>query len=246
MTRDSVLFYRSFAEAIEPLNPEQQLEVFWAIINYGLDGEVPETGVAAGMLRAFMPVIDKNNRKFENRIAKKKSAGTNENKQEQTGTNENKQEQTGTNGGEKGERRKEKGEISISFSNENVSDVPTPYPQIIALYHSCCTTMPKVKAVSKARQASMRRLYKEYGMEGFEDVFAKAGASDFLTGRTGKWNGCGFDWLLKPANFLKVLEGNYDNAKDTKTDALIAWAMEEEDGQEANCYSAESFDGLVS
>ena len=208
MKRDSVLFYRSFAEAIKKLPENNQLDAFWAILNYGLDGEVAEDGVAAAILTAFRAVIDKNNRKFENRLNK-----TKKNKEEQTGTNENKQEQTETNEGEKGERRKEKGDIYNTIPEGIVSAEPTPYSQIVDLYHQCCTTLPKVKALSKSRQASIRNLYKKYGMDGFEDVFAKAGASDFLSGRTGKWNGCGFDWLIKPSNFLKVLEGNYDNGK---------------------------------
>lgn len=218
MTRDSVLFYRTFADAIKVLPKDQQLDVFWAIVDYGLDGETPDGGVAEAMLTAFRPVIDKNNRKFENRVNKTKENKKNQTKtkREQTGTNKNKQKQTGTNRGEKGERRKEKGEIYNTLPDGNVSAEPTPYHEIVALYHQCCTTMPKVKAISKTRQAAMRNLYNEYGIDGFEDVFAKAGASDFLTGRTGKWNGCGFDWLIKPANFLKVLEGTYDNSKKAR------------------------------
>lgn len=208
MKRDSVLFYRSFAEAIKKLPENNQLDAFWAILNYGLDGEVAEDGVAAAILTAFRAVIDKNNRKFENRLNK-----TKKNKEEQAGTNENKQEQIETNEGEKGERRKEKGDIYNTIPEGIVSAEPTPYRQIVDLYHQCCTTLPKVKALSKSRQASIRNLYKKYGMDGFEDVFARVGASDFLSGRTGKWNGCGFDWLIKPSNFLKVLEGNYDNGK---------------------------------
>lgn len=208
MKRDSVLFYRSFAEAIKKLPEKNQLDAFWAILNYGLDGEVAEDGVAAAILTAFRAVIDKNNRKFENRLNK-----TKKNKEEQKRTKKNKQEQTETNEGEKGERRKEKGDIYNTIPDGIVSAEPTPYSQIVDMYHKCCTTLPKVKALSKTRQASIRSLYKKYGMDGFEDVFAKAGASDFLSGRTGKWNGCGFDWLIKPANFLKVLEGTYDNGK---------------------------------
>ena len=153
MKRESVLIYRSFAEAIKKLPENNQLDAFWAIVNYGLDGEVAEDGVA------------------------------------------------------------EEGDIHTTIPDGIVSAEPTPYSQIVDMYHKCCTTLPKVKALSKTRQASIRSLYKKYGMDGFEDVFAKAGASDFLSGRTGKWNGCGFDWLIKPANFLKVLEGNYDNGK---------------------------------
>lgn len=128
------------------------------------------------------------------------------------------------------------GKVSLGKdSKDNISSAePTPYHQIIALYHQCCTKMPKVQKVTKARQASMRTLFKEYGIEGFEDVFAKAGASDFLSGRTGNWNGCSFDWLIKPSNFLKVLEGTYDNRGHKKEDALKAWAEGADDGQEAD------------
>ena len=34
---------------------------------------------------------------------------------------------------------------------------------------------------------------------------------EFLTGRDGKWHGCSFDWILKPANWQKITEGNYEN-----------------------------------
>lgn len=43
------------------------------------------------------------------------------------------------------------------------------------------------------------------------DLFKRVEASDFLTGRNGEWTACGFDWLLKENNIIKVLEGNYDN-----------------------------------
>ena len=205
MKRDSVLFYRSFSDAIKALPEDQQLDVFWALVNYGLDGIAPDSGIAAAMLTAFKPIIDKNNKKYENRVGKTKKAVET--------TNENKQEQTKTNEGDKGEMINDKGEM-IKDIYKDIS--PAPYQKIISLYHQCCTTLPKVTKMTKTRQASVRKLYKEYGIDGFEDVFAKAGASDFLSGRTGKWNGCCFDWLIKPANFIKVLEGNYDNAKKAK------------------------------
>ena len=38
--RESVVFYRSFAEAIKALPKEEQLKALWAVINYGLDGVI--------------------------------------------------------------------------------------------------------------------------------------------------------------------------------------------------------------
>ena len=38
--------------------------------------------------------------------------------------------------------------------------------------------------------------------------------SDFLSGRSNDWNAT-FDWLVKPANAVKVAEGNYTNKKSS-------------------------------
>jgi hypothetical protein len=45
----------------------------------------------------------------------------------------------------------------------------------------------------------------------FDRFFAIVAESDFLTGRDGKWPGCNLPWLMKRSNFLKVVEGNYQN-----------------------------------
>ena len=48
-------------------------------------------------------------------------------------------------------------------------------------------------------------------MERWEEVCNRIEASDFLTGRKdGKWS-ASFDWIIKPENWVKVMEGNYDN-----------------------------------
>ena len=64
------------------------------------------------------------------------------------------------------------------------------------------------------RRTAIKNRWKEYGdLEAFRTLFAKTEASDFLSGRNGKWTNCNFDWLMKPSNMVKVLEGNYDNPK---------------------------------
>ena len=46
--------------------------------------------------------------------------------------------------------------------------------------------------------------------EFFAKFFAYVAKSDFLMGCGAKpWHGCCFDWLLKPENFQKIIEGNY-------------------------------------
>ena len=65
--RDSVVFYRSFWEAIKKLPDPDKLEALTAIIEYGLNETEPETdGVAAAMFLMAKPQIDANNKRYQN------------------------------------------------------------------------------------------------------------------------------------------------------------------------------------
>lgn len=68
MKRDSFLFYRSFYEAIQGLPRDIQLEIYAAAMEYGLNGVEPDDlkPVARGMFSLMKPVIDTNNKRFEN------------------------------------------------------------------------------------------------------------------------------------------------------------------------------------
>jgi len=69
------------------------------------------------------------------------------------------------------------------------------------------TGWPQVQKIDAKRRKHMQERLKDVGMDGFALAIAKAEASDFLTL---KWP-LKIDWLLLPANFTKVIEGNYAN-----------------------------------
>ena len=86
------------------------------------------------------------------------------------------------------------------------------YEEIIDYYNSICKSLPKVKARSKTREKTMKAFYiKLKSLEKVKEVFSMVEESDFLTGRDGKWGNCGFDWIIKESNYIKILEGNYAN-----------------------------------
>lgn len=65
--RESVVFYRSFYEAIRRLPAEQFKASALAILEYGLDGKEPETdGIERTVFCMAKPQIDANNRRYEN------------------------------------------------------------------------------------------------------------------------------------------------------------------------------------
>lgn len=68
--KQGFIFYRSFAEAMEMLSADDYTALMKAIINYALDGVLPEEGnlsaLCQGMFILMKPQIDANNRRAEN------------------------------------------------------------------------------------------------------------------------------------------------------------------------------------
>lgn len=70
----------------------------------------------------------------------------------------------------------------------------------------------QLRSISKKRQTAVNARIKEHSVEAVKAVIDKAAASPFLNGAGGKAWVASFDWIfLHPANFQKVLEGNYDD-----------------------------------
>lgn len=66
MKREGLVFYRSWAESIKELPESEQLGALWAVIDYGLDGLEPSDGIARAIWLMTKPLIDNNNRRYEN------------------------------------------------------------------------------------------------------------------------------------------------------------------------------------
>lgn len=95
------------------------------------------------------------------------------------------------------------------------------YKNIIELYHNLCPKMNGVKAINDFRKGLMNARLSEYGIEKITVVLRKAGESDFLNGRNDKAWKADFEWILRPQNFIKVLEGKYENKITSKEPRLV-------------------------
>lgn len=65
--------------------------------------------------------------------------------------------------------------------------------------------------LSDKRKGMINARIKEHGKRAFVEMIRKAYESDFLKGQNPRNFTATFDWLIKPANFEKVISGNYDN-----------------------------------
>ena len=73
----------------------------------------------------------------------------------------------------------------------------------------------KVKAINPdtSRYAMLRKRLKDYGVDTIVEGVGKIRNSSFLQGHNKKGWTVTFDWFIKPDNFQKVIDGNYDDRK---------------------------------
>ena len=101
-------------------------------------------------------------------------------------------------------------QLNTNILNTNKQKTKDIYTYVVEAFNSICTSLPKVKEITEKRKKTIRARLVQYPKEQIEEVFAIAEASDFLKGANGKWKAT-FDWLMNENNFVKVLEGNYNN-----------------------------------
>lgn len=77
--------------------------------------------------------------------------------------------------------------------------------------------IPTVRGIDGQRRTSTQARIREHGKDAFAEAVRKAAASDFLNGRNDRGWVADYDWMVKPGNFVKVLEGNYDNRQQQQT-----------------------------
>jgi hypothetical protein len=103
---------------------------------------------------------------------------------------------------------------------------PVPYTAIMDAYNTTCISLTAIKTMNdKRKQAVKVRFLREFhgDMGEVQAFFRKVAASDFLCGRNERSWTANFDWLMKPSNAVKVLEGNYDNRKGAVKNARAGW-----------------------
>ena len=113
------------------------------------------------------------------------------------------------------QRKVKKSKVNQSKGEENKEKICTAdfYSRTLELFSDICKSLPKPQEITPERKNLIdngEEKLKEYGKT-FEEFFNEVEESDFLSGRSGKWTGCNFDWILKPLNMVKILEGNYTN-----------------------------------
>lgn len=106
--------------------------------------------------------------------------------------------------------------------------LPCPHEEVIGLFHKCLPELPEVRVWNQTRQGYLKARWRELaaehkwttqeqGLEWFEKFFMWVRHSKFLMGKVPARPGarpfeCELEWLLRPNNWAKLIEGKYHAA----------------------------------
>lgn len=126
--------------------------------------------------------------------------------------------------------------IDTSVNHQEIADEPLvsskaadpcPHQAIIDLYHQALPTGRHVRSWTDTRKAKLRARWKEdterQCLDWWGKFFRYVAKSDFLTGKTSTPGRRPFEidleWIVTPSNFVKILEGKYENGQAAITPA---------------------------
>lgn len=133
-------------------------------------------------------------------------------------------------------RREEKGtEGADAPTPTSVEPVPKCNPEtVVQSWNERVkgSSLPACRGLTDVRRTHIQARLKDHGLDVVRDVFTRMARSDFANGRNPRNWVMSFDWLMEsPGNFIKALEGTYDNrasiaaARPTDADLIMARNM---------------------
>ena len=100
--------------------------------------------------------------------------------------------------------------------NGDSSDLQTDDLQLASdLYNETAQRcgLSKIQAMNSSRRTKLKARLKECGgIDGWRFALEKVEASPFLRGETTDWR-ANLDFMLRPSNFTKLMEGGYDKGR---------------------------------
>lgn len=125
--------------------------------------------------------------------------------------------------------------LGIGAPADSVPGIPNcPQQEILALYHRILPELPRMRTWGPDRQANLRARWKEdperQSLTKWEEFFTWIRKSDFLMGRAATQQGrspfqASLDWMLKPRNWAKILDGFYHKETQKLSEAGQATAV---------------------
>ncbi len=214
MAYDFFCCYHNYREKVANLSDQEVGRLFRALMKYSETGEAQELTGRESVAFDFIAFdIDKAKEKYEGKCNQNREnarSGSNERKRAQADDSERRQPPANV---PKEEIEKEYKDLSNDKS-ESIPDgidrcTAEQIQHIMDAWNALGLQTIQRISPNSTRRKMLRARIREYGVDKVLEAIERIRESTFLRGEKG-WV-ISFDWLIKPNNFPKVLEGNYDN-----------------------------------
>lgn len=235
--KDSFVLYTQQYEAVEDLSLEQKGLLFDGLFKYVQTGDAPvfedkEVRIAFKFIRLQ---IDRDGQKYDEACEKKRAAikkrwskGKNTDEYNSIDMNTNlyksiHNDNDNVNVTDNDNEHKVTN-VTMDANNNKKSfakkSAAVDVPKFIEYFNSVLARhgaiIKPVQSVTDQRRAAVEARARENGKASLQTVAMKAAKSNFLNGENDRSWLATFDWLMRPSNFAKVLEGNFDNDATAK------------------------------
>ena len=135
----------------------------------------------------------------------------------------------------KKENIKERKEVGSQNSSTFVATATqkVDYSKLLEFFNQTISesgsVIKEIRQLTERRKLAIQARARENGKESLMEVIKQAAKSDFLNGRNDRGWVADFDWLMRPNNFVKVLEGNYNNNSNDRRRGTEVTAAKPED-----------------
>ena len=224
-----VLFSLDIRQQVELLSNEEAGELFKALLAYADEGTPisTENRLLSVVFAGLRSQLDASAENYAKRCEKNKAAILERWRKERKQSNTNEYECIQSNTNEyyirKDNIRKDNIDIkkSAKADKEKTDGANAPHSALldvnafVAYFNEQLVAqgaiIKQVKTVTPKRRSVIEARARENGKEALKTVADKSATSDFLNGKNDRGWLATFDWLMRPNNFVKVLEGNFDN-----------------------------------
>lgn len=231
--KKSIIIYADCIAILEELTNEQAGRLFKAILSYVNEEPVTETEGDPAVKMAFKVLknqIDRDTEKYVEKCEKNRAIAQKRWERIRENTNAYERKRTHTNVTDNENDSDSDSEVT-NVTNNNLplslrskgsshsgagATQPKSFREKVLRYFNgkmAGKSIKPIKAITDGtkRSESLKARVREHGRDAIFQMIDKAAGSQFLNGYNEKGFTATFDWLILPNNFIKVLEGNYDN-----------------------------------
>lgn len=211
MAREYFCAYHSYLKSIEPLNDAERGRLFTACLEYSSTGVAPDL---RGNERFVWPTIreqiDRDAAKYDAYCGKQRE---NIKKRWDTTVYDGKSGiPSDTKNTKEKEKTKAKEKTKTDLSIPDGIDCRADVQRVVAAWNSLGLSKVERLMPDTDRYKMLKCRLRDYGLEAVLKAIENVRTSDFLLGRVGNRPFViTFDWFVRPNNFPKVLDGNYNN-----------------------------------